>query len=328
LLYSLLRLMIDVRQLTYFIAVVEAKSFTAAAEVLFIAQPALSQHLQRLEEEVGQQLLVRHSRGVDPTPAGLRLVEHARSILTMVETAKQDIRNFNEQPRGRVRLGMPRGLCDALALDLLMTWPRKHPNVTLQIVEQVSNALTESVQAGRLDMAVTSYPSEDRHNLIGESLLQEKMCAVLPKTEETNCGSEIRFADLSAEPLILCSHSNVTRQLIDMTAKYSSVSLNIAYEIDSSVLALQMVEAGLGTTIQPYLALRGYMKTGRANVRPIAGPSITRRLHLIRSRNRQLNLHEIEVIKALKDHLALQFANEPLIELELAAESAPPSAPN
>jgi LysR family transcriptional regulator, nitrogen assimilation regulatory protein len=319
--------MIDVRQLTYFIAVVEAKSFTAAAEVLFIAQPALSQHLQRLEEEVGHQLLIRHSRGVAPTPAGLRLVEHARTILTMIEAAKLDIRNFDEQPRGRVRFGMPRSLCDSLAVELLKTWRHDHPNVTLQVIELPSNALTEALQAGRLDLAITSYPSDDSQALIGEPLLQDKMCAVLPGTGNPAPLREMRFADLAAQRLILCSQSNVTRQLIDMTAKYSSVHLNVAYEIDSAVLALQMVESGLGVTIQPYLAVRGYIKTGRATIRPIAGPSVTRRLHLIRSRHRELNPYEAEVCQALKDHLSRQFAQEaPLLELDMTAaplDSAP-----
>jgi LysR family nitrogen assimilation transcriptional regulator len=100
--------MIDLRQLSYFIAVVEAKSVTAAAEVLHIAQPALSQHMQRLEQELGQQLLVRHSRGIEPTDAGFRLLDHARAILKSVETATHDVRHFREEQRGTVSLGMQR----------------------------------------------------------------------------------------------------------------------------------------------------------------------------------------------------------------------------
>jgi DNA-binding transcriptional LysR family regulator len=144
----------------------------------------------------------------------------------------------------------------------------------------------------------------------------------MPGTGDSTALGEISFAELAGERLILCSESNVTRQLIDMTAKYSSVHLNVTYEIDSAVLALRMVETGLGTTIQPYLAVRRYMKAGRATVRVIARPSITRRLHLIRSRHRQLNAHELEVCKALKDHLSSQFAKEsPLLELDMRAET-------
>jgi LysR family transcriptional regulator, nitrogen assimilation regulatory protein len=308
--------MIDVRNLAYFIAVVEAKSFTAAAEVLCVAQPALSQHLRRLEEEFGHQLLVRHSRGVEPTQAGLRLVEHARSILKSVESAKQDIRNFDEQPHGRVRVGLPPSLCEWLALDLMTDWPREHPNVELQIVEQSSNTLTEWVLAGRLGLAVTSFPA-DSSMVVAEPLLQDKMFAVMPGPADSRGLEEIRFADVTREPLILFSNENVSRQLIEMTAKYCSLQLNIAYEIDSADLTLKLVEANFGSTIQPYLAVRKYMASGRATVRLIVGPSITRRLHLLRSRHRPLTTDEMHVSDAIKSHLSRLFASHnPLLELD------------
>ena len=316
-------MMIDVRQLTYFIAVVEAKSFTAAAEVLCIAQPALSQHLRRLEEDFGHQLLVRHSRGVEPTQAGLRLVEHARSILTMVEAAKKDIRNFDEQqkPRARVRIGLPRSLCDAIGVDLISAWPADHPDVTLQVVEQPSGALTESVLSGRIDLAVTSFPLDSRA-VNAEPLLQEKLCAVLPPQRHAPGFNEIRFTDLAHEPLILYSAGNVSRQLIEMTAKYCSVQLNVAYEIDSPELSLRLVAAGVASTIQPFLAVRRHIEEGQMPVRLIIQPGITRRLHLISAHHRPLTTAEREVSLAIKTHLARLFTkNHPLIELDSAMEN-------
>ncbi len=314
--------MIDIRQLTYFVAVVEAKSFTAASELLCIAQPALSQHLQRLEHDFGHRLLIRHSKGVEPTAAGVRLVEHARSILMMLDAAKSDLRNFDEQPRGRVRLGMPRSLCDALGVDLMMAWPQEHPSVALQIVEQASSELIKSVHAGRVDLAVSSYPSDESDALIGEPLLSDKMCAILPRTADTSILPDISFAQVAAEPLILYSQDNVTRQLIDMTAEYASVKLNLIHEIDSPLLALDLAETGIGVTIQPYLAVRGYLRSKRVSIRPISGPSITRRLHLIRSRHRPLNAYEQEVLNVLREHLPKQLASErPLIEFEVTEPS-------
>jgi LysR family transcriptional regulator, nitrogen assimilation regulatory protein len=315
--------MIDVRQLTYFIAVVEARSFTAAAEVLCIAQPALSQHLRRLEEDFGHQLLVRHSRGVEPTQAGLRLVEHARSILTMVETAKKDIRNFDEQAVNtvRVRIGLPRSLCDAIGVDLIGAWPHDHPEVTLQIVEQSSSALTESVLSGRIDLAVTSFPLDSRA-VTAEPLLQEKLCAVLPPQHHAPGFGEIRFSELAQEPLILYGAGNVSRQLIDMTAKYCSVQLKVAYEIDSPELSLRLVESGVASTIQPFLAVRRHIDSDRMAVRLIVQPGITRRLHLISSHHRPLTDAEREVSAAIKSHLARQFTKDhPLIELDSAIEA-------
>jgi LysR family transcriptional regulator, nitrogen assimilation regulatory protein len=314
--------MIDVRQLTYFIAVVEAKSFTAAAEVLFIAQPALSQHLQRLEEEFGQQLLIRHSRGVEPTQAGLRLVEHARSILTAVESAKSDLRNFDNQPHGHVRVGLPKSLCDTLGVELLTHWSREHPNVDLHIIEQGSHTLGEWILAGRLDLAVTSFPTESRM-VVAEPLLQDKMCAVLPGRPSLPELGKIPFTELAQQPLILFGPTNISRQLIDMTAKYCSVKLKIAYEIDSADLALRLVEANQGATIQPYTSMRSYLRMGRSDVRLIVAPSITRRLHLIRSSRRPMTLHETQVYDAIKQLLLKELAAEsPRIDLDFAPPEA------
>jgi LysR family nitrogen assimilation transcriptional regulator len=315
--------MIDLRQLTYFIAVVEAKSFTAAAEVLHVAQPALSQHMQRLEQEVGQQLMVRHSRGVEPTDAGLRLLDHARSILKSLETARHDVRSFRDEQHGTVRLGMPRSLCETLGVELVTTWPHEHPNVSLQIVEQLSNTLTEWLLAGRLDLALTYSPT-DSSMLTAEPLLQEKMCAVMPARGGPQRLGETRFIDLAQEPLILHSSAYVNRQIIDMTAKYCSVRLNVAYEIDSIDLTLNMVEANLGCSIQPYLTVRRLMDMGRLSVGLIVGPDITRRLHLMHSCQRALTTHELQVCNAIRRHLSNQFAegkHSPLVELEFAFES-------
>jgi LysR family nitrogen assimilation transcriptional regulator len=311
--------MIDLRQLTYFVAVVEAKSFTAAAEVLHVAQPALSQHMQRLEQDLGQQLMVRHSRGVEPTDAGLRLLEHARAILKSVETARHEVRNFRDEQRGSVRLGMPRSLCETLGVELVTNWPREHPNVNLQIVEQLSNTLTEWLIAGRLDLALTYSPAEGGM-LTAEPLLQERMCAVMPVPAGGQRGAqrlgEVRFIELGQRPLVLQSPAYVNRQIIDMTAKYCSVELNVAYEIDSIDLTLDLVEANLGWSIQPYLTVRRLMEAGRLAVGLIVAPDITRQL--------PLTLPQLQTGNAIKRHLSRHFANgkhSPLIELEFAPEA-------
>ena len=91
----------DVRQLRYFVSVIELRSFSRAAEVLHVAQPALGLQIRKLEDELHTQLLVRHSRGVEPTPAGNLLRERALTILAEMEETKQALRDFSGPPRGR-----------------------------------------------------------------------------------------------------------------------------------------------------------------------------------------------------------------------------------
>ena len=95
----------DVRQLRYFVEVVQAKSFTKAAERVRVAQPALGFQVRKLEEELGSKLLVRHSRGVRTTEAGDALLKHAQAILRQIELAKQEMIDLAGPPRGPLVLG-------------------------------------------------------------------------------------------------------------------------------------------------------------------------------------------------------------------------------
>jgi LysR family transcriptional regulator, nitrogen assimilation regulatory protein len=312
--------MVDVRQLTYFISVIEAKSFTKAAEVLHVAQPALSQQMQRLEQELGQKLMARHSRGVEPTESGLRLLVHARAIVKSIDNATYDVRHFRDEG-STVRLGMPRSLCETVGVELLRSWRHDHPRVNLIVSEQLSNTLTDWLIADRLDLALTYSPSDD-DGLFCEPLLQEKLCAVTrPREQTARQLGEIRFIELAQKPLILHTPAYVNRQLIDIAAKYCSVRLNVAFEIDSIDLTLNMVEARLGYAIQPYLTVRRLMDMGQVYLELIVSPDITRRLHLAHSSRRSLSAHEIQVCDAIKTHLQrfVRCTPSPLVELEFAS---------
>jgi len=96
----------DVRQLRYFVEVVEAKSFTRAAERVHVAQPALGFQVRKLEDELGVTLLHRHSRGVDPTEAGRALLRHAHAVLRQIELARQELMDLSGPPRGAIALGI------------------------------------------------------------------------------------------------------------------------------------------------------------------------------------------------------------------------------
>ena len=96
----------DIKQLRYFMGVLEAKSITKAAEQLYVAQPALGLQIRKLEEELGVELFVRHSRGVTATEAGILLSQHARVLLRQFARARQELLDFAKSPHGRVAIGL------------------------------------------------------------------------------------------------------------------------------------------------------------------------------------------------------------------------------
>src|SRR6202034_2990785 len=146
----------DLRQLRYFLRIVEAGSFSKASEALRIAQPSLSHHVRELEEELGVELLTRHARGVIPTDFGFILCDHARVILREVNRTKERIRDAAESPGGEVLVGLSTATSRGLALPLLQAVALDYPRISIHLVEAMSGSLYEWVQAGRLDI-VLSY---------------------------------------------------------------------------------------------------------------------------------------------------------------------------
>ncbi len=310
----------DLRQLTYFLNVLEAGSFTRAAETLHMAQPALSQQVQKLEDELGQKLLLRHSRGVTATEAGARFLGHVRFILHSVDAARQDIRQFSGQEIGQIRLGIPRSLSTPFAIGLKRSWSHQWEDVSLCLVEYMNTHLAEWLLAGRLDLALT-YAPEDMHRLQCEPVLQERFCLVGPATggKGGHLG-QTNFRDLPATPLILPSSFHDNRKLIDAAAEYSSVRLSIAHEIDSVDLTIGMVEAGQGYTVQPFLAIQHLLAAGRISAWHIVQPEVTRRLHIAHSKQSRVSPKQARAHYELRRYLrsVLDDIASPLVEVELA----------
>jgi len=126
----------DVRQLRYFTEIVEAKSFTRAADRVRVAQPALGLQIRKLEEELGVSLLHRHSRGVEPTEAGIVLLGHANAILKQIEQAQRDVTDLSGPPRGAVVLGITPTASALLATRLIRTCQALYPGVSLNLFDE------------------------------------------------------------------------------------------------------------------------------------------------------------------------------------------------
>src|SRR5690606_35027265 len=144
----------ELRQLRYFITIAECGSFSRAAQVVNVAQSALSHQLSLLEGELGTRLLHRMPRGVTPTEAGQAFLAHAVSVLRQVEDAKASVRGPLGQPRGKVSLGVPSSVCNALAAPLLRSVRTQLPGVELEMTEQASGALAAQLHSGLINLAV------------------------------------------------------------------------------------------------------------------------------------------------------------------------------
>jgi LysR family transcriptional regulator, nitrogen assimilation regulatory protein len=285
---------LDLRQLKFFVQVIEAKSFTRAARDLGVAQPAVSYQILKLEDELGQKLLVRHSRGVEPTEAGQKLCAGASSILSLVQSVRQDMRSNSDEPHGQLHLGLPRGLSEILAVDALEACRARYPNVNLTIAEHLSFYLTELLAADRLDMIFT-YSAERADHITYQSVLCERLCLVEPAKSPSKFVGEVPFAEVARCSLILAGVPHLSRKLADQAARDAQEELRVIYEVDSVSLMIDMVERGIGATIQPYMTVHRAAKSRRVRVRAIVEPEITRRLYVGYRRNRELSRSHVLV---------------------------------
>jgi LysR family transcriptional regulator, regulatory protein for tcuABC len=252
----------DMRQLRYFVQIVESGSLAKASRQLFIAQPALSQQMARLEVEVGKPLLVRSSRGVVPTDNGEALYHHAKFMLRQLDQAVSVARQETAALSGRVTLGLaPTTVCQ-LGLPLLQHLRCKYPGVLLNVVEGLSGHLEHMTRVGQLDLAVL-FSQKAAAELTVEPLLEEELFVIL-RAESALVPPEresLTLKEVAALPLILPSPGHGLRRRIALEFERVNLPIDAVAEVDSLPLLMHCVGEGIGATIKPMAAIHALGNT-------------------------------------------------------------------
>ncbi len=266
----------DLRQLKYFVGIVDAGSFSKAAERLWIAQPSLSQVISGLEADLKKQLLVRSPRGVVPTEAGKVLYRHARTMLRQMEQAKEEIKQGCLSESGPVAVGMPTTVASVLAVPLLRRIRQRYPGIRLQIFESFSGYLSELLANSRLDLALLFRDSESRGVSL-QPLFDEDLC-VLGNVglEDLSARAACPIRCLAGLPLALPSSSQGLRLLVERTFTTADIELNVVADIDSLPTLISIAREGMACTILPQSALALLPKRSWPVIRRLSEPGIQR----------------------------------------------------
>jgi LysR family nitrogen assimilation transcriptional regulator len=275
-----------IRQLRYFLRIIELKSFSKAAAYLHVAQPALGLQIRKLEDELGVKLLNRHSRGITPTEAGLLLREHANIILRQIERAKLSLTDLSGPPRGKIAVGVTPTLNLILAAQLVERCIRDYPNVSLSIVGGMSEDLMKWVESDRLDLAFSYNPSAVQ-GLVCEPLLIEDLCLIGPAKNAAPSNTDTaRLEEITGLPLILPSMSSGMRTLVEDVANDHGIKVSPLLEIDSVTAMKELVIKGVGHAILPLGAVKREVDDGRIVARRFTDPSLSREMYLVYSAKR------------------------------------------
>lgn len=298
---------VNLRRLQYFVKIVDIGSLTQAADVLHVAQPALSQQLATLEGEVRQQLLLRTKRGVVPTAAGKVLYRHAQLILRQCEQARIDMSAAAKGISGAVSVGLAPGTAAAgLALPLLRTVRARHPGILLYLNETYGTTLSELVMNGRMDMAVLYGGKTNVHGLSFLPLLGERLYVVGPGSMPEP-PAEVPLETLADMDLYLARPYNVVRRMVDEAFAGIGKQPRVVAEIESASTLTAVISDGLGATILPESMAREVVASCDAWHCRIVEPAIEAPLALCQSDHLPLS----EPVQAINDILLELVAGLP-----------------
>ncbi len=254
--------MLDLRQLRYFVAIVDAGSVSRAALVLHIAQPAMSQQLAHLEREIGTKLLRRSVRGVAPTDAGKAVYRHAQTLLKLAAETANVARGAGAGASGRVRIGLPSSIAMILAAPLLAALHERHPGILVELYESPSTYLAAQLFEERVDLSVLVDRSLSP-SLIVEPLVSECIYFVHErKSNPLSACKTVSTAQLAAIPMILTTRATTLRHLLDAAFLDAGFAPLVFAEASSIQTLLTVVaQGGIGTLI-PFSALSWYPAVG------------------------------------------------------------------
>lgn len=279
---------ISLRQLRYFIDVVEQRGFTAAARVLHVAQPALSRQIAQLEDDLGERLLVRQSDGVQPTEAGLRLYDLARAVLERVNGAGEAVRGQPSEPQGRVSVALPTTGGTDLITELVRVCAVECPKVALQVIDGLSTQTGHVLESGMVDFGVV--PNADEvPGIESEPLFHEHLFLVRRAEGGGVQPADIPFALAAATPLVLGPRTMHLRRYLEQQATAAGLVLNLAHEQRSANTIAGFVRAGLGATVTNWPSMREFFPDGHAIAQRIVQPELTRTIAIGHAAARPLN---------------------------------------
>ncbi|NML42807.1 LysR family transcriptional regulator [Ramlibacter sp. G-1-2-2] len=273
----------NMRQLRYFVQIVDSGSLAKASRQLFIAQPALSQHVAKLEEEVGTPLLQRSSRGVVPTENGAAVYQHAKFLLRQLQETVAVAQQVPSGLGGRVTLGLPPNTVRRLGQALLERMEEKFPAIRLNIVEAANRQLGYMTQVGQLDLAVLFSPHA-ASDLQVQPLFDEELFVILPADSALVPADRhsLTLREIARLPLVLQSlHHPAHRRRIELEFDRAGLPLKPLAEIDSLHLLMGAVERRGAATIQPHAAVHAFGDpAGRWRWLRIADVRVVRRNYL------------------------------------------------
>jgi len=269
----------EIHQLRYFVAVADEGNFSRAAAKVRVAQPSLSQQIRKLEAEVGQPLFDRLPRSVVLTEAGRCLIEYARQILASIGDARRCVDELKGEIAGDLAVGAIPTIAPYVFPELVVTFQKHYPEVTLEIVEDVTEGITRRVEAGELDVAIAST-CQQSPTLRRESLGSEALLALVPERHPLAKKTLVALDDLKSQRFLLLHEMHCLSQQVNHLLEARRLRPEIALAGSQLGTIANMVAASIGVSIVPQMMVKHRAIPGCMSL-PFAPPVPERELNLL-----------------------------------------------
>ena len=256
--------MLSLYKLEIFAAVVQAGSFSAAAQTFPMTQPAVSQHIQDLENSLGTSLFIRGRRGVTLTAAGETLYDYTQRILRLVAEAESQVTNVENIASGQLTIGATPGVSTYLLPDWLRGFREKYPQLNVALQTGVTTKNVSGVMEHHLDIAVVEGELDgiSRKGLGSQILRPVAMVVVVGQGHPWAQQNQILLQELNEQPFITRQINSRTRVWIDAVLKKHNVKPKIVAEFDNQEAIKQAVMSNMGVTILPDYAVQRELDAG------------------------------------------------------------------
>jgi DNA-binding transcriptional LysR family regulator len=238
----------DLQQLRSFAAVARRRHFTRAAAELHVGQPAVSQHIRKLEAELGVRLLSRTTRSVELTEAGGLLLERVERALGELDAGLAEIAELRGLVRGRLTIGAMQWLEPYDLAATLATFHSLHPAIDIRVVEELAGSMVSAVLADRLDVAFVPIEEGLPAGLDAELLFEDEFVLVVAHEHPLAGRDHVRISALREEPFVFLREGTGLRRAVEVAARAAGFEPQARFETNEVTRVLALVGRGLGVS--------------------------------------------------------------------------------
>ena len=256
---------VDLELYRVFYAVAKHKHMTKASEELHISQPAISQSIKKLEDQLGGTLFLRSNKGMGLTEEGKMFYEYVKGALELINNAENEFTSFKDLSKGEIKIGCSTTLTKLVLMNALKDFHLDYPNININITNDLTSNLINDLKLGKLDFVIFNESNIKETNLNLEKIKELKQGFIYnPEFYYDNVNN---FEDLNEIPLILQKEESNSRKLLDYVALQNNVKLIPKMEVVSQELITEFTNIGLGIGFAIIdLAKRNYKNIKELNI--------------------------------------------------------------